>query len=135
MENPVIIEKVYQLPFPPDRVFAAWVSSETVIPPATAMDIDPVVGGHYRLIMKTEDFEGRNEGKFLEVENGTHLRYTWEWNGDGEISEIDVRFSESETGTQVELRHSKFLKQESVDNHSSGWDSYMTGFAEFLAKS
>ena len=28
------IDKVYQLPFLPEKVFAAWVSSDTVIPPA-----------------------------------------------------------------------------------------------------
>ena len=43
----IIVEKTYDFPFPPDRVYAAWVSSDTVIPPATAMDIEPKVGGHY----------------------------------------------------------------------------------------
>ena len=128
------IEKTYHLLFPTDRVYSAWVSSNTVISPATAMDIDPVVGSHYRLIMETPDFAGRNEGKFLVVEDGKHIRYTWEWNGDGEVSEIDVEFLPTESGTRIELIHSKFQKQESVDQHSSGWDSYIEGFAAFLGE-
>ena len=45
------IYKTYKLPLPVDEVYAAWVSSETVISRATAMYINPVVGGHYRLII------------------------------------------------------------------------------------
>ena len=131
----MIIEKTYEIALPPDQVYSAWVSSETVIAPATAMDIKPVVGGHYRLIMETPEFSGRNEGTFLEVEYGKHVRYTWEWNGDGEISEIDVVFAAMDSGTRIELVHSKFAKQESVDQHSSGWDIYIEGFKAFLAAS
>jgi len=129
------IEKTYEIALPTDQVFAAWVSSDTVVAPATAMDIDPVVGGHYRLIMETPEFSGRNEGIFLEVEDGKHVRYTWEWNGDGEISEIDVVFMATDSGTRIEVVHSNFAKQESVDQHSSGWDSYIDGFKTFLGAS
>ena len=54
----MIIEKQYELPFPISHVYAAWVSSDTVIPPATSMDVLPEVGGHYRLIMEMPDFSG-----------------------------------------------------------------------------
>jgi len=126
------ISKVYQLPFPIEQVYQAWVSSNTVIAPATAMEIDPVVGGHYRLIMQTPEFSGRNEGEFLLVEVGKHVRYTWEWNNDGEVTEIDVSFSGTDKSTRVTILHTGFQKQESLDNHASGWDSYIAGFREFL---
>ena len=127
------IEKTYDIPFPIEIVYAAWVSSDTVIAPATAMDIDPVVGGHYRLIMESPDYTGRNEGVFLAVTPNEHVRYTWEWNRDDEISEIDVTFASTENGTGIKILHTGFQKQESADMHSSGWDSYMKGFAAFLA--
>lgn len=126
------IEKTYELPFPPEQVYAAWVSSRTVIAPATAMDIDPVVGGHYRLIMENPDFTGRNEGVFLAVEPGRHVRYTWEWNNDGKVTEIDVTFSAVEAGTRIEIRHTGFDNEESAEMHSSGWDSYISGFTALL---
>jgi uncharacterized protein YndB with AHSA1/START domain len=126
------LEKRYELPFPPERVYAAWVSSDTVIPPATAMDINPVVGGHYRLTAEMPDYVGRNEGQFLVVEPGRHLRYTWEWNSDGEVTEIDVTFTETDDGTRIDLAHSGFQKEESVAPHSSGWDRYIVGFSAFL---
>jgi uncharacterized protein YndB with AHSA1/START domain len=54
------LKKTYELSFPLEMVYDAWVSSDTVIPPATAMDVKPVVGGHYRLIMQTPEFNGNN---------------------------------------------------------------------------
>jgi uncharacterized protein YndB with AHSA1/START domain len=126
------IEKQYELPFPPGQVYAAWVSSDTVIPPATKMDIGPVVGGHYRLTAEMPGYVGKNEGRFLAVEPGKHLRYTWEWNGDGEVSEIDVTFSATNSGTRINLRHSGFKNQASIEPHSSGWDNYIAGFTKFL---
>lgn len=126
------VEKVYELPFAPAVVYAAWVSSQTVIPPATAMDVLPEVGGHYRLVMDSPEFSGRNEGKFSFVEPGRRLTYTWEWDGDGEVTEVDVRFTEIAGGTQVRIVHSGFAKEESVASHDAGWDGYLAGFTEFL---
>lgn len=129
------IQKQYELPFPREQVYAAWVSSATVIAPATAMDINPVVGGHYRLLMEMPDRSAKNEGKFLAVDPGKHVRYTWEWNGDGEVSEIDVKFKSIASGTLIELEHHGFHNQDSANMHDSGWDRYIAGFKEFLAAS
>ena len=96
------------------------------------MDIDPVAGGHYRLFMESAEYTGQNEGEFLLVEPERRIRYTWEWNGDGEVSEIDVTFSEAPTGTEISIAHTGFQSEESRDNHSSGWDSYVRGFVGFL---
>lgn len=126
------IQKIYQLPFPRESVYAAWVSSDTVIAPATAMDINPVVGGHYRLFMESADFTGRNEGSFLAVDPNEHVRYTWEWNSDGEVTEIDVTFSANANGTEVIIAHRGFHSQKNADQHASGWDSYIKGFTSFL---
>ena len=34
-------------------------------------------------------------------------------------------------GTMITTIHDGFQKQESIDNHISGWDSYISGFLEF----
>ena len=60
--------------------------------------------------MGTADFITKNEEKFLSVEPGHHLRYTWEWSGEGEVTEIAVTFVATETGTQVQPIHSEFQK-------------------------
>lgn len=126
------LRRSYDVAFPRETVYSTWVSSDTVIAPATAMDIEPIVGGHYRLIMKSADFEAKNEGRFLLVEPGRHIRYTWEWNNDGEVSEIDVTFTETEAGTRIEIHHSGFDKPESVEIHATGWDNYIAGLERFI---
>ncbi len=127
------IEKTYNLPFSVEKAYQAWVASTTVIAPATSMDIDPRVGGRYRLLIDTADFTAKNEGKFSRVEPLSRLTYTWEWNKDGEVSTIDVRFTSVESGTQVDIVHSGFSSQESMSVHDSGWDSYIEGFSKHLA--
>ena len=126
------IAKTIEIPFSADAVYRAWVSSDTVIPPATSMDIDPVPGGRYRLLMETPDLSMRNEGRFLVVTPGKHIRYTWEWNGDGEVTEIDVTFIPISGGAEVRLHHSGFRSDESRSMHDSGWDSYFAGLIAHL---
>lgn len=128
------IYKTWELPFPIESVYQAWVSSDTVIPPATRMDVQPVVGGHYRLYMEMPDFSGKNEGKFLLVKPNEQVTYTWEWNGDGEVSTIDVQFKTTNNVTRVQLTHSGFSTQESADNHDAGWDAYINGFIQHLER-
>ncbi len=128
------INKSYELPFPVETVYTAWVSSDTVIPPATSMDVLPEVGGHYRLMMQMADFSGKNEGKFLLVQPNARVTYTWEWNNDGEVSTIDVRFKATREGTHIDLVHNGFSSAESVTNHDAGWDSYLEGFTKHLSE-
>ena len=47
------------------------------------------------------DFVGKNEGEFLVVEPGKRVVYTWEWNGDGEVTTIEVRFAALDSGSRV----------------------------------
>ena len=126
------LEKRYELTFPIGQVYAAWVSSDTVIPPATKMDVLPEVGGHYRLYMDTPDFTMTNEGTFSVVEPEQRVVYTWEWNNDGEVSTIDVRFAETSSGTEIHIHHSGFEKPESMSQHDAGWDSYVQGLTALL---
>ena len=128
------IEKIYEVPFGRQQVYSAWVSSNTVIPPATEMDIKPVVGGHYRLIVNGTDYAGMNEGTFSIVEPGKRVVYSWEWNKDGEVTQIEVNFRATDAGTTVHIFHSGFEKDESVTAHESGWDSYITGFIALLGR-
>jgi glutathione S-transferase len=126
------IDKHYELPFPPHNVYEAWVCSDTVIPPATRMDVNPTVGGHYRLYMEMEDRCSRAEGLFFSVTPDRHVRYTWEWDRDGEITEIDVTFDSAANGTVLHIRHSGFRKQASRDMHDTGWDDYVEQLSTLL---
>ncbi len=126
------IEKTKILPFPVSTVYAAWISSDTVIPPATAMDIDAKVGGHYRLIIDTPDFKSRCEGTFSVVEPEKCVVYSWQWEGDDEATQIDVRFADDRNGTEVTIRHAGFTDEQSRTSHDLGWDSFLVGLEAYL---
>ncbi|MEM8982266.1 MAG: SRPBCC domain-containing protein [Pseudomonadota bacterium] len=127
------IEKTITIDNPVAKVYAAWVSSDTVIPPATRMDIDARVGGHYILHATTPEFSARNAGTFSVVEPNQRLVYSWEWDNDGEASTIDVRFTAKGDQTVIDLVHSGFKSEGSVSQHDAGWDHYFAGLAAFLA--
>lgn len=129
------IEKTYFLPFSRERVYAAWTSSETVIAPATRMDISPVLGGHYRLFIETPEMSSSNQGTFLEVISNEFLRYSWEWDHNGEVTEIAVIFKHHTGGTEINLSHKGFTNLESRSMHDSGWDSYVDALTTLVAKS
>ncbi|MEM1262650.1 MAG: SRPBCC domain-containing protein [Pseudomonadota bacterium] len=128
------IEKTIAIDTTVARVYAAWVSNDTIIPPATRMDIDARVGGHYILYATTPEFSARNKGTFSVVEPNRRLVYSWEWDNDGEVSTIDVRFTAKDDQTVVELVHSGFHSKGSVSQHDAGWDHYFAGLAAYLAE-
>lgn len=126
------IDSTWFLPFSPERVYAAWVSSDTVIPPATKMDVLPKLGGHYRLTAQNDTMS--NEGVFLDVEPNRRLVYTWQWSGDEEITRIEVHFSPHTDGTELRLQHTGFVTEASRSNHDNGWTSYVAGLIEFISE-
>ena len=128
------IEKSYLLPYPLEVVYAAWISSDTVIAPATSMEVSPVVGGHYTLNIDSPDGHWRADGVFDIVEPANHVRYGWQWDGDVDATQIDVRFSSEGGGTRVTISHTGFTNPDGRANHDSGWDSYITGFIAHLEK-
>ena len=109
-----------ELAFDMKVAHTAWVSSNTVIAPPTSMDIEPALGGHYRLITDTSEFSGKNEGKFSLIEPQQRDLYTRKRNGDGEVTEIDVRVEVTVAGTKILIHHTGFMTDESVTNHNDG---------------
>ena len=72
-------------------------------------------------------------GVFSEFSENTHVRYSWQWDGSEEATEIDVTFAGHPDGTEIRLTHSGFQSAESREMHSTGWDSYIDGFKAHLA--
>ena len=127
------LQKHYTIAYPVEQVYAAWISSNTVIAPATRMRIAPEVGGHYELYMDGDGFSGYNKGVFRALEPNKLVRYTWEWNDDGEVTEIEVHFNANGQHTNLTLAHSGFKSEMSLRNHDAGWDAYIEGLTAHLA--
>jgi uncharacterized protein YndB with AHSA1/START domain len=122
--------KSYVLRFPLELVFAKWVAEDTVVAPAEKMEIEPRVGGAYRLLMPGG---GVMKGVFSEYSQNERGTYSWNWVGSDETTLVDVTFRVHPDGTEVNVTHSGFQSSESLEMHSSGWDSYLEGFTTHIS--
>ena len=126
------ITKQYFLDAPLPLVYEKWLSNETIVPPAVEMAVTPKVGGNYTLVCLLGESKWTMFGEFLEVVPCEKLKYTWEWNGDGEISVVTVNFSQEQNQTKIDILHTDLPNEDSQARHSAGWDSYIEGFKKHL---
>ena len=124
--------KSYIVGHPRSVVFAKWVAEDTVVSPAEKMEIEPRVGGAYRLLMPGG---GVMEGVFSVFSENERVTYSWNWVGSDETTEVDVVFQDHPNGTEVNVTHSGFQSKESYDMHASGWDNYLEGFQAHIGSS
>ncbi len=119
------------LPFPPERVFDAWLDPKMMqkfLVPAPGMTVpeasnDPVVGGRFRVVMQAPDVEEGwpHEGEYLEIDRASRLRFTWVSPYSQEDSEVTLILTPANDGTNLTLMHVRFPSEESRDNHEGGW--------------
>lgn len=129
------ISKRYETPHSREQVYAAWVSSDSVVPPATSMLVEPWVGGHYRFFCDTPEFKASTDGTFSIVEANERVVYTWQWEGEDTVTEVDVRFSDVDGGgCVVDLVHTGFADDDSQARHDAGWDAYVAGLIEHMGQ-
>ena len=121
--------KTYLIEQPLEKVYTYWISNSTLIPPVIKIEIEPWVGGFYRLILVGDAVM---EGTFSQVSNNKALSYSWQWQGDDEITQVDVLFHVHEAGTEVQIKHGEFSSEQSLHQHAQGWDNYIKGFRYFL---
>lgn len=129
------LSKHFDVPFSAAKTYEAWVSSDSVIPPATSMLVEPWVGGHYRFFCDTPEFKASTDGTFSVVEPNERVVYTWQWDGEAAVTEVDVRFTDNGNGgCAIELAHTGFADDDSRARHDAGWDSYVAGLIEHMGK-
>ena len=124
--------KSYVIEFPLELVFSKWIAEDTVVSPAEKMEIEPRIGGAYRLFMPGGAVM---EGVFSEFSENERVTYSWHWVGSDETTGVDVTFQNHADGTEVQVTHSGFESTTSFDNHASGWDSYIDGFTAHIKNS
>lgn len=97
---------------------------------------DPRQGGSYRFDFQypEEGKGGTQEGKYLDLEPGQKVSYTWNAGG----NETQVVFTLTARGgeTEVDLQHTGFGSgpeaEEVRDMHGDVWNAYMTNLKSYL---
>jgi uncharacterized protein YndB with AHSA1/START domain len=116
----------------PERVFDAWLTPARLSSflcagdtRVTAIDVDPRVGGTFRVVMSSERGDFDHHGRYLEIDRPRRLRFTWiSHNTDGRETEVTVTFEPTAGGTCVRLVHDG-LDDQKARRHESGWRSIL----------
>ena len=87
-----------------------------------AYECDAVVGGRYRIHMRSEQGDHVAFGEYLELVPGRKLVYTWSWeDGHVENSRITVRLRPLGAKTQVQISHELLPDPAAAESHTEGW--------------
>jgi len=123
------IEKVFQAWIDP-RLMMKWYSPENMTAPHA--EADPRIGGVYAITMiynKNPDQGMTVRGVYKEIQKPTKLRFTWQWDGQEDETEVAVLLREiSDKRTEMTLIHSGFEdkiyeKGFAKADHDGGWNS------------
>ena len=116
------------IPVPRERVFAAWLDPASLaawmrpagITDVTA-DVDPRVGGKFRIVMARGPDQYEHTGEYLLIEPPSRLSFTWISQAtDHRTTAVTIELSEREGGTELVLTHRQ-LPPSQIESHRSGW--------------
>ena len=139
---PLRMERVFAAP--PERVFDAWTSVETLRRwwPAgpgwttPTAEVDVRVGGALRLVMR--DLEGGEiggQGRFLTLDRPRKLAFTWQWDDPQlgpERQVVEVTFTDNGDGTTTAVLKNTGLSATEAESHREGWELSFVNLDEVL---
>ncbi len=100
-----------------------------------ATEIDPRVGGRYRIVMRSPDGEMHDVGgSYREVVENQKLVFTWAWKSMPEReSLVTVLLKPDGDGTLLTITHEQFLDEAARDRHQHGWSGALDKLEKFVA--
>ncbi len=140
--GPVLVVR-RQIAVPRERVFAAWLDSESLahwmrpgdVTHATVA-VDPRVGGAFRIVMqgRRDGVDHEHRGEYLVIEPPSLLSFTWiSRSTDYEPTVVTIEFHERGTGTELVLTHRR-LAPKAVEGHRKGWTDILRVLDEALTR-
>lgn len=141
MTTDLMLKVTRHVAAPPERVFDAWLSAETmtrfITPDPGFKDpdvtIDPREGGRFDIIMKAPERDLPHWGIYKTIDRPNRLVFTWASEFSLEDSTVTLTFAPSGTGTDVTLVHERFKSEEMRNNHEAGWTSILSRLSEAVA--
>jgi uncharacterized protein YndB with AHSA1/START domain len=139
---PVLVVR-RQIAVPRERVFEAWLDSESLAQWMRPLDfthatvtVDPRVGGGFRIVMegRTDGGDYEHRGEYLAIEPPSLLSFTWISNAtDHKPTVVTIEFHERGTGTELVLTHRR-LAPKAVEGHREGWTDVVRLLDEALTR-
>jgi len=138
-QDKLVVRKV--IPASREEIFAAWIDPESLrdwmcpgeIVTAEAQ-VDPRVGGSYRIVMKTPTRQVDHTGEYLVVEPPSKLVFTWvSANTGNQPTLVTVELFERGNACELVLTHERFANADAVRRHKNGWGQIVDKLALHLA--
>jgi uncharacterized protein YndB with AHSA1/START domain len=137
-----VVRVVRRLPASREEVFDAWLDAESLqqwMCPGTTRQIvaelDPRVGGRFRIVMSSEDGDTEHTGEYREIRRPERLVFTWisTHTLDREtLVTIELRVAGSET--ELTLTHERLPDDDARTKHEGGWRSIVDKLAAKLSR-
>jgi len=136
-DDAVVIRRF--IPVPREKVMAAWLDPKSVAqwmqPGETAyttVEMDPRVGGKFRIVMVHGRGDADHWGEYLVIEPPSLLSFTWiSAYTDLQPSVVTIELQERANGTDLTLTHRR-LPSAQVEAHRKGWDDIVRKLSEAL---
>ena len=127
----------------PQEVFAAWTDpvgmKEWMCPEGmsvTALELEPRIGGRFRLMMRGAQSEIEHIGEYREVEPPRKLVFTWRSPATyGQETLVTVELIPHGAKTELILTHEWLPDAVALENHTWGWQSIVAKLDGYLKPS
>jgi uncharacterized protein YndB with AHSA1/START domain len=94
---------------------------------ATLASVDLREGGEVRFeMLRTTGEVHAVSGRIVGLEPPHRLSYTWRWDGEENESVVELAFTETDGGTNVEITHTRLVDQADAERHAAGWNGMLS---------
>ncbi len=145
---PDFIRMVKLIKAPREKVYHAWIDPDTrrkwwcATPEhcSSVCEIDPKVGGNYRINMEKGGEEYVTVGEFVELDPPKKLVFTWSWEKpptgvQGSVVTVELFEAQADgnAATELVLTHEKLMDPQNRDAHSGGWAGCLAALAKYMS--
>jgi uncharacterized protein YndB with AHSA1/START domain len=121
----------------PRQIYAAWTTGFDrwfAVPGTVRME--PKVGAEYSFETEHEGKRHPHHGRFLRLEKDSLIEMTWITGAggtEGAETVLSIELAPEGTGTLLDLKHSGFPDEESLQRHEKAWVQILSNLDKVLA--
>lgn len=108
--------------------WAAWMWPDSFV---TVCRLDLRVAGRYHLGSSVAGIGVG--GEYEVVEPPSRAAFTWQWDGEPEVTTVEIAIEARQDGAVLRLVHRGFADEATRDDHVQGWDDCLARLAVHLA--
>ena len=139
-EPPAAIRVARRFRAPPERVFHAWLEPElagrwlfaTALEPMTDVEIDPRVGGSFRLAERRDNRRAEHAGRYVEIVPHRRLVFTLALaDRPRVVTRVTAEISPLKNGCELALTHEN-VPPDRAGETEARWTGVLYGLGEML---